>query len=260
MAKKLWTTIRQEINDQSGREPVLANYLSKRVLQHDSLEAAISDLLSGKLASIEVSAGTLKQLFDEVLAADSALGEAIARDLEATRLRDPAVQHFSTALLYFKGFQALQAYRISHRLWMDGRKSLALFLQSQISEVFTVDIHPAAVIGSGILLDHATGIVIGETSVLDDNISILQGVTLGGTGKECGDRHPKVRSGVLIGAGAQILGNVVIGQGAKVGAGSVVLNDVPPHTTVAGVPAVVVGKPRGRTPALDMNHEFNGGD
>ena len=142
-------------------------------------------------------------------------------------------------------------------MWQQNRHSLALFLQSQISEVFTVDIHPAAKIGSGILIDHATGIVIGETSILDNNISIMQGVTLGGTGKESGDRHPKVRSGVLIGAGAQIIGNVVIGEGAKVGAGSVVLADVLPHTTVAGVPALAVGRPRGSHPALDMNHDLN---
>lgn len=254
---ELWTTIKAEINGFLSQEPLLANYLSKRILQHESLASALSDLLSGKLASSEISANNLKQVFDQALREDPDIIKASSNDLRATCERDPAVNLYSTALLYFKGFQSLQAYRVSHWLWQQGRTSMALYLQSQISEVFTVDIHPAARIGSGILVDHATGIVIGETSVLADNISILQGVTLGGTGKECGDRHPKVRSGVLIGAGANIIGNVVIGEGAKVGAGSVVLKDVEPHTTVAGVPAEVVGRPRGEQPARDMNHDLN---
>ena len=255
--QELWQTIKSEINNQIIDEPVLASHLSARILQHDSLEAAISDLLAEKLSIEEINKSTLKQVFNESLHKDENLIQEISNDLMATKQRDPAVNYYSTALLYFKGFQALQAYRFSHSLWKQGRVSLALFLQSQISEVFTVDIHPAAKIGSGILVDHATGIVIGETSVLYDNVSIMQGVTLGGTGKECGDRHPKIHSGVLIGAGANIIGNVVIGEGAKVGAGSVVLKDVEPHTTVAGIPAVVVGRPRGDSPALDMNHDLN---
>ena len=260
MTEKLWADIKTEISEQLLHEPELANYLSKRILQHDTLESAISDLLSRKLASEEVSAGTLKQVFDEALFADAQIINAITNDLRATRQRDPAVQYYSSAILYFKGFQALQAYRFGHWLWQQERHNLALYLQSRVSEVFCVDIHPAAQIGSGILVDHATAIVIGETSVLEDNISIMQAVTLGGTGKECGDRHPKIRTGVLIGAGANIIGNVNIGAGAKIGAGSVVLNDVAAHTTVAGVPAVVVGKPRGEQPALDMNHDLNLGD
>ena len=183
--------------------------------------------------------------------------QSIKNDLIATKQRDPAVRAHADIMLYYKGFQALQAYRVANWLWRQQRENLAFYLQSLISEVFTVDIHPAARIGSGIMVDHATGIVIGETSVLADNISIMQGVTLGGTGKESGDRHPKIQSGVLIGSSAQIIGNVTIGQGAKIGAGSVVLSDVAAHTTVAGVPAVVVGKPRAAQPALDMNHDLN---
>ncbi len=257
MTLDLWAIIRTEIKDQIMLEPELGNFFSRRILQHDSLEAALSDLLAHKLASADFAHNALRQIFDAALREDPFIMLAIERDLIATRQRDPAVKYYSSTLLYFKGFQALQAYRIGHWLWRHERNGMALYLQSQIAEVFCVDIHPAAVIGSGILVDHATGIVIGETCVLDNNISIMQGVTLGGTGKESGDRHPKVRHGVLIGTGAIVIGNVVIGEGAKIGAGSVVLNDVSPHTTVAGIPAVVVGKPRVEQPALDMSHDLN---
>ncbi len=253
---ELWAAIRQEVSAQLLQEPELGNFFSRRILQHDSLASAISDLLALKLASTDFPQIALKQLFDAALRGDDGIMESVNNDLLATRQRDPAVKLYSTALLYFKGFQALQAYRIAHWYWQQDRKAMALYLQSQISQVFTVDIHPAARIGSGILVDHATGIVIGETCVLDDNISIMQGVTLGGTGKESGDRHPKIKANVLIGTGAIIIGNVTIGEGAKVAAGSVVLSDVEPHTTVAGIPAVRVGKPRADQPALDMNHDF----
>ena len=254
---ELWQTIRNEVSDSLMAEPLMGNLLSKRILQHDGLDEAICDLLANKLGSVDMSADSLRSLFRQVMLNEDNVLDLITNDLIATRERDPAVTRYSTAILYFKGFQALQAYRFSHCLWQQERHCLALYLQSQISEVFTVDIHPAAKIGSGILVDHATGIVIGETSVLDDNISIMQGVTLGGTGKECGDRHPKIRAGVLIGAGSKIIGNVVIGEGAKIGAGSVVLKNVESHTTVAGVPAVVVGRPSVESPALDMNQDLN---
>ncbi|MDT8397836.1 MAG: serine O-acetyltransferase [Pseudomonadales bacterium] len=257
MQEDLWTSIKNEVTLQISREPILSGYLKNRVLRHASMSRAISDLMSVKLGSAEINANALRLLFDDVLEADPDIIAAVTRDLLATRQRDPAVLNYSTAMLYFKGFHALQSYRIAHSLWQQGRKQLALYLQSQISEKFCVDIHPAATIGSGILIDHATGIVIGETCILDDDISIMQGVTLGGTGKDVGDRHPKIRAGVLIGAGANIIGNVIIGEGAKVGAGSVVLNDVDAHTTVAGVPAVVVGRPDADQPALDMNHGLN---
>lgn len=253
----LWAHIRKEISDQLLFEPDMASFWSRRILQHDCLEAAISDLLATKLGSDDMPAANLRAVIDAALRADPAIVQAITADLTATRQRDPAARYYSTALLYFKGFQALQAYRIAHWLWKQERQGMALFLQSRISEVFQVDIHPAARIGKGILVDHATGIVIGETCVLDDNISIMQGVTLGGTGKESGDRHPKIRCGVLLSTGAIVLGNVVIGQGARVAAGSVVLKDVEPHTTVAGIPAVKVGKPRVDQPALEMTHEIN---
>lgn len=256
MTQDLWAIIRKEISALLMQEPELGSFFSKRILQHASLEAAVSDLLACKLATLDVPQPALRQLFDTALREDGGIIEAMRNDLMATRQRDPAVKYYSTALLYFKGFQALQAYRIAHWLWTQERYSMALYLQSQISEVFTVDIHPAARIGSGILVDHATGIVIGETCILDDNISIMQGVTLGGTGKECGDRHPKIKGGVLIGTGAIIIGNVTVGEGAKVGAGSVVLTNVDPHTTVAGIPAIKVGKPHGDQPALDMNHDI----
>ncbi len=257
MTQDLWADIKGEINEQLLQEPELGHFFSRRILQHDSLASAISDLLALKLASADIGQQALRQLFDGVLRDDSTIITAIENDLIATRQRDPAVRFFSSTLLYFKGFQALQAYRIAHWLWVEQRTAMALYLQSQIAEVFCVDIHPAALIGSGILVDHATGIVIGETSVLADNISIMQGVTLGGTGKATGDRHPKIHSGVLIGTGAIVIGNVIIGEGAKIAAGSVVLNNVAPHTTVAGIPAVVVGTPRSEQPALEMNHDIN---
>lgn len=257
MQNHLWSTIKAEIDEQILHEPVLINFFSKRIHQHESLQSALSDLLASKLASNDVPLSTLKQLFNEALQADPDIMKAVEADLLATKQRDPAVRGYTDILLYFKGFQALQAYRVAHWLWQQHRENLALYLQSLISEVFAVDIHPAATIGSGIMVDHATGIVIGETSVLEDNISIMQGVTLGGTGKESGDRHPKVRSGVLIGSNAIVIGNVTIGKGAKVGAGSVVLDDVEAHTTVAGIPAVVVGKPSCPNPALDMNQDLD---
>ncbi len=185
-----------------------------------------------------------------------AAAEPVLADLVCRKRRDPACRSYLGALLHMKGFQALQAYRVAHWLWGQGREALALLLQGRIAGTFAVDIHPAARIGSGIMMDHATGIVIGETAVVGDNVSMLHGVTLGGTGKDVGDRHPKVRRGVLIGAGAKILGNIVIGEGAKVGAGSVVLNDVPPHSTVAGVPARMIGRPGVDQPALEMDQSL----
>ncbi|MEY3660875.1 MAG: serine O-acetyltransferase [Pseudomonadota bacterium] len=256
MAIDLWNTIRKEISELILHEPEMGTFFSRRVLQYESLGGALGDLLALALATEDVPQSTLRTVIAEAYRKDASILQCTENDLLATRSRDPAVRYYSTAMLFFKGFQALQAWRIAHWLWLQERSSMALWLQSRISEVFTVDIHPAARIGSGILVDHATGIVIGETCVLEDNISILQGVTLGGTGKDTGDRHPKIRCGVLLGAGAIVIGNVTVGEGAKVGAGSVVLRDVEAHTTVAGVPAVRVGKPREEQPALAMNQEF----
>jgi serine O-acetyltransferase len=253
----LWKTIRREVEGVAAGEPVLASFLHASILNHKSLEDALAFILAGKLESPVLPAMLIRELIADAVAASPAIGAAVRADVRAVRERDPAATHFSGPFLYFKGFHALQTHRVAHWLWQEGREALALFLQSRTSEVFGVDIHPAARLGRGIMLDHATGIVVGETAVVEDNVSILHEVTLGGTGKDCGDRHPKVRRGVLIGAGAKILGNVEIGECAKIGAGSVVLTDVAPHTTVAGVPAEVVAiGDDDDQPALEMDHRL----
>lgn len=252
----IWESIRQDAETVTKREPALANLLREVVLSRESLEEALSVRLSRKLAYHSTPEGYLKDVFREAFEKCPKISEQVRHDIAAVCERDPACKDHLTPLLYFKGFQAITCYRIGHHLWNDGREDLALYLQSLVSEVFAVDIHPAAKIGCGILLDHATSFVAGETSVIENNVSILHEVTLGGTGKDSGDRHPKIRSGVLIGAGAKLLGNIEIGQGAKVGAGSVVLSDVEPHTTVAGVPAVVVGKSDVAEPCHDMDHKI----
>jgi serine O-acetyltransferase len=253
---EIWTRIREEAARDAEREPMLASFLYTVVLNHEELEDALTFILAGKLGSPTVSALTLRDLMDSVIRGDPSIGVAVRADLQAVVTRDPACRGYSVPLLYFKGFHSIQAYRIAHHCWTTDRKALALYLQSRISEVFAVDIHPGARIGKGILFDHATSVVIGETAVIDDDFSMLHEVTLGGTGKEGGDRHPKIRRGVMIGAGAKVLGNVVIGEGAKIGAGSVVLHDVPPHCTVAGVPARQVGYPAHALPALEMDQSL----
>jgi len=253
----LWRTIREEVAEEAAAEPLLASFLYATVLNHKTLEDALAFLLAGKVESTVLPSMLIRELISDAMRDDPSIGNAVRADLNAVRDRDPAAHHYSRPFLFFKGFQALQTYRVAHWLWRNGREALALFLQSRTSEVFNVDIHPAARIGNGIMIDHATGVVVGETAVIEDNVSMLHGVTLGGTGKEQGDRHPKVRRGVLIGAGAEILGNVEIGEGAKIGAGSVVLTDVPPHTTVAGVPAVIVGAADSDMPSLSMNHRLD---
>ena len=250
----LWDTLQQQARQQADGEPVLASFLYATILNHNTLEAAVSFHLANKLDSPALPAMLIREVFDEAFAKDPGIADALRADLMAVNERDSACSSLVTPLLYFKGFHALQAYRIAHWLWQQGRESMALYLQNRISSVFAVDIHPAAKIGKGIMFDHATGIVIGETAVVEDDVSIMQSVTLGGTGKEAGDRHPKVRKGVLIGAGAKILGNIEIGHCAQIGAGSVVLKAVDPCTTVAGVPAKVIGSTSCDKPALEMNH------
>jgi len=256
----LWSAMRQRAAQRTTAEPVLASFLHATVLNHDRMEDAVSFHLAGKLASSTLGAMQLREVMQEAMDHDPAIIEAICADIRAVQERDPAITCSLVPLLFLKGVHALIGYRIAHWLWEQGRELLALHLQNRMSEEFGVDIHPAARIGRGILMDHATSIVIGETAVIEDDVSLLHEVTLGGTGKATGDRHPKVRKGVLIGAGAKILGNVEIGEGAKIGAGSVVLKNVAPHCTVAGVPAVVVGKPCTSTPALDMDHEISSGE
>jgi len=256
MNDSVWQRIREETEEQAHSEPLLASFLHVTILAHNKLESALAFHLANQLDSASASALLLHEVIESALCGDCNIGEAVRADLLAIVERDSACRTLAVPFLYFKGFHALQTYRVAHCLWQEGRESLALFLQNRSSNKFGVDIHPAAKMGQGIMLDHATGLVIGETAVVGDNVSILQSVTLGGTGKEDGDRHPKVGNGVLISAGAKILGNIKIGDGAKVGAGSVVLMDVPPHVTVAGVPAKIVGRPSTDQPALDMDHAF----
>ncbi|CAN6354561.1 unnamed protein product [Urochloa humidicola] len=237
----VWSQIKAEARRDADAEPALASFLYATVLSHPSLPRSLSFHLANKLCSSTLLSTLLYDLFLATLAAHPSLRAAVAADLLAARSRDPACVGFSHCLLNYKGFLAIQAHRIAHMLWAQQRRPLALALQSRVADVFAVDIHPAAVVGKGILLDHATGVVIGETAVVGDNVSILHHVTLGGTGKAVGDRHPKIGDGVLIGAGATILGNVKIGAGAKIGAGSVVLIDVPARSTAVGNPARLIG-------------------
>ncbi|MBP8813561.1 MAG: serine O-acetyltransferase [Laribacter sp.] len=253
----LWQAIRDEVVRSAEREPLLASFLHMTVLRHASFEDMLAFHLSSKLACNVMDGRALVELLHEAFTEDPHIVEAARADLTACYDRDPACEAYSTPLLYYKGYHALQCYRVTHWLWGAGRDALALFLQNRISESMGVDIHPAARFGEGILLDHATGFVAGETAVVGNNVSILQGVTLGGTGKQSGDRHPKIGAGVLLGAGAKILGNIHLGEGVKVGAGSVVLSDVPPHVTVAGVPARIVGQTAESMPALEMNHRID---
>ncbi len=253
----IWSSIRAAAQKNVAEEPMLASFLHATVLNHDRFEEAVSYHLAGKLASSTLSAMQIREMIQEAMDGDERIADAVCHDIRAVQERDPAVSCCLVPLLYLKGVHALASYRVAHWLWNQKRRLLALHLQNRISEAFAVDIHPAARIGKGILMDHATSIVVGETAVIEDDVSLLHEVTLGGTGKESGDRHPKVRRGVLIGAGAKILGNVEIGEGAKIGAGSVVLKNVAPHCTVAGVPAVVVGRPCSESPALDMDQRIS---
>ncbi|MBV1788998.1 serine O-acetyltransferase [Marinobacterium sp. D7] len=257
---ELWLKIRDEAQSLVEHEPLLASFFHATIIGHSDLRGALSFLLASKLADEVVSAVALREIIEQAYSAERELIQAACADIQAVCTRDPAVDRYSTVLLYLKGFQALQAYRVAHWMWQQGRRPLALYIQSRVSTIFQVDIHPAAQIGFGVMFDHATGIVVGETCVIENDVSILQSVTLGGTGKESGDRHPKIRQGVMIGAGSKILGNIEVGECARVGAGSVVLEPVPPHTTVVGVPARVVGCAGCETPALDMDQTIHSTD
>lgn len=253
----VWEQIRNEAEDISDNEPALGSFIYATVLSHARLEDAVCHRLARRLQHSGVETGLLHKTFREVLDVEPALGDIFRADLMAVAKRDPASSRLIEPLLYFKGFHALEIYRIAHSLWKAGRKDLALYLQSLTSRILQLDIHPAAKIGKGIMFDHATGIVIGETAVIGDNCSLLHGVTLGGSGSEKGDRHPKIGRGVMIGAGAKILGNIKVGDCARIGAGSVVLQDVPARTTVAGVPARQIGTTDPcEEPALTMDQFF----
>ena len=254
--EQTWLNIRDEATRMAADEPMLASFFHSAILNHHSLASALSFQLAAKLDSTTMPSMLLREFIEEALSAEPEIMEAVLADIHAVRDRDPAVKYFAIPLLYLKGFHAIQGYRVAHWLWQNGRFALARYLQNQISVVFGVDVHPGAIIGKGILFDHATSIVVGETAVVGDDVSILQSVTLGGTGNERGDRHPKIGEGVLIGAGAKVLGNIEVGEGAKIGAGSVVLQAVPPHTTVVGVPAKIVGRPECEKPSLNMKQDI----
>ena len=252
----LWRMIFFEAEQAVRSEPLLASFIHLTVLRHRNLGDVLAFHLSSKLASPVMDARALQDLFQEALADEPKIEKAMQADILAHYERDPACDYYSLPLLYFKGFHAVQSYRITHWLWQKGRDTLAYFLQNRISEVMGIDIHPAARVGQGIMLDHGTGVVIGETAVVGDNVSMLHGVTLGGSGKVDGDRHPKIGNGVMIGASASILGNIQVGTCAKVGAGSVVLQDVPEYSTVVGVPAKVVAVSAQQNPARDMDQSI----
>jgi serine O-acetyltransferase len=253
---ELWLALRTEALRSGEREAVLRDFLELAVLRHRGFPEALAALLADKLAVRAMPFEPLGDLARAAFAEQPAIVAAAIADLAAIRSRDPAAETSLTPFLYYKGFHALECHRIGHWLWRGGRRDLAQFLQSRVSELFAVDIHPAVPVGCGVFIDHGTGLVVGETAVIGDDVSILQEVTLGGTGKERGDRHPKVRDGVLLAAGAKVLGNIEIGRGAKVGAGSVVLHDVPPCATVAGVPARIVGWCDDGPPALAMDQSL----
>jgi serine O-acetyltransferase len=252
----VWARIRQEAEEVVRREPELATFIYSTILHHDTLEAAVVHRVTERLDHPDVSAELIRQAYADALEGDPEIGNLFRADIVATVDRDPAAHRLIEPLLYFKGFHAIQTHRLAHWLWGKGRKDFAYYLQSRSSAVFQCDINPAARIGRGIFLDHATGLVVGETAVIEDDVSILHGVTLGGTGKEKEDRHPKIRRGVMLGAGAKVIGNIEIGHCARVAAGSVVLKPVPPNTTVAGVPAKIIGEAGCPEPARSMDQMF----
>jgi serine O-acetyltransferase len=254
----VWTRIRREAETVALTEPELASFIYSSVLHHDTLETAVAHRIGERLDHADVSGELIRQAYADALDDSPAIGEAFRADIVATFDRDPATNRFIEPLLFFKGFHAIQTHRLANWLWNKARKDFAFYLQSRSSAVFQTDIHPAARIGRGIFLDHATGLVVGETAAIDDDVSLLHDVTLGGTGNEVGDRHPKIRHGVMIGAGAKILGNIEIGHCARIAAGSVVLKSVPNNKTVAGVPARVIGEAGCAEPSRTMDQMLYG--
>ncbi|MEL6207627.1 MAG: serine O-acetyltransferase [Pseudomonadota bacterium] len=252
----VWSRIRSEAEAAILDEPLLGGLFHMSILHHSTMDHALAYRISVKLVSPDMSEQILREIAEEAMTADPEIVRSARADLVATHERDPACDRFMQPLLYFKGYQALQAYRVAHWLWTQNRRDMARFMQSRISEVFGVDIHPAAIVGCGIMIDHAHSIVIGETAQVGDNVSMLHSVTLGGTGKEDGDRHPKIGRGVLIGAGAKVLGNITVGECSRIAAGSVVLETVEPRKTVAGIPARVVGESGCPQPSVSMDHRF----
>jgi len=249
----IWASLRAEAEQALEKDPILAAFLYSTILNHKSLEDCVIYRICERLDHPDVQAILLRQTFDEMCSDWPEWGDILRVDIQAVYDRDPACTRFMEPVLYFKGFHAIQTHRLAHWLWNTGREDFALYLQSRSSSVFQTDINPAARMGKGIFLDHATGVVIGMTATVGDDVSILQGVTLGGTGKETGDRHPKIGHSVLIGAGAKVLGNIEIGHCSRIAAGSVVLKPVPENSTVAGVPAKVIGTAGCSDPARSMD-------
>jgi serine O-acetyltransferase len=249
----IWSALRAQAEEMARAEPTLASFVHATILGHDRLEEALAHYLAKKLGTDDLSPLLVREICQEAFDTERAIGEAVRADLSAVFERDPACNSHIEAFLFYKGFHALECYRVAHWLWNANRHPMALFFQSRVSELFDVDIHPAAKLGRGIMIDHATGVIIGETAVVEDDVSMLHGVTLGGTGKETGDRHPKVRRGVLLSMGAKILGNIEIGEYSRVGAGSVVLKSVPAGCTAVGVPAKLVNCAGSPNPSQDMN-------
>src|SRR5215475_8439899 len=256
----IWSRVCQEAEEVVRREPEIASFIYASILHHDTLEQAIIHRLAELLHHAEVSGELIRQAYTDAVEDEPSIGDAFRADIAAIVDRDPATGRCIEPVLYYKGFHAIQTHRLAHWLWAKGRKDFAFYLQSRSSAVFQCDINPAARIGRGIFLDHATGLVVGETAVIEDDVSILHGVTLGGTGKEYSDRHPKIRRGVMLGAGAKIIGNIEIGHCARVAAGSVVLKPVPHNTTVAGVPARVIGEAGCPEPSRTMDQYFHHND
>jgi serine O-acetyltransferase len=252
----LWDAIRLAAIALAGEEPILSSLVHTSILNQSCFENALNYILAQRLGNADVSVMLLRQVFEATIASDAQIGISARADLTAVCERDPACKSPLEAFLFFKGFHALQTYRLSHALLRHGRRSVALYLQSRMALIFGIDINPAARLGCGIMIDHGTGVVIGETAVVEDGVSVLQGVTLGGTGKDVGDRHPKIREGVMIGAGAGVFGNIEVGCRAKIAAGSVVLKAVPAHCTAAGVPARLVGICADQEPAREMDQSF----
>jgi len=250
----VWTAVRSEAEDIAGNEPLMASIVHATVLNHRTLEDALGYRIAQKLSSADMPSLLIREMCDQAYSDRPEIGIAARADMVAVSERDPFCNRMIQPLLYFKGFIGIQAYRVAHWLWDGGRKDLAMFIQMRVSQLFTMDINPAARIGRGLMIDHAHQIVIGETAVVGDDVSMLHGVTLGGTGKEGGDRHPKIGNGVLIGAGAKVLGNIRVGDCSRIAAGSVVLRDVPECMTVAGIPARIVGEAGCERPSHSMDH------
>jgi serine O-acetyltransferase len=252
---KVWNIIQEETLRRVKAEPILASFFHSMILEHHSFSSAIANQLANDLSTSSVLPLMIRNIIKESIKEKEEILEGITKDLIAVKERDPACKFYSTPLLFFKGFRALQSHRVAHWLWNNQRHTLALFFQSRASEVYDVDIHPAASIGNGVMIDHGSGVVIGETAIIEDNVSIFAGVILGGTGKERGNRHPKIREGVLLSSSSIVLGDVEVGKFAKVAAGSVVLQDVEEHTTVAGIPAKPSGS-SGKNPASEVDHSI----